>query len=101
MRKLVDEQLDEGSDVRLTTSTVYERIKRSNSSLNRKGKKLLEDSIERVLEVVKADMQGNEEESIEGDFEGLEEKTPVPVGLEHPSPRVMYMLREQGIKWSE
>lgn len=81
MRKLVDEQLDEGSDARLTVPAVYERIKRSNSSLNRKGKKLLEDSIERVLEVVKADMQGNDEaDSIEGDFEGLEEKTPVPVG---------------------
>ncbi|KAK2760906.1 hypothetical protein FQN54_002148 [Arachnomyces sp. PD_36] len=79
VRKLVDEQLDEGSDARLTVSTVYDRIKRSNSSLNRKGKRLLEDSIERVLEVVKGDMQGNDDgDSIEGDFEGLEEKEPVP-----------------------
>lgn len=82
MRKLADEQIDEGSEARLTAPVVYERIKRSNSSLNRKGKRLLEDSIERVLEVVKADIQGTDEaDSIEGDFEGLEEKTPVPVGM--------------------
>jgi ribosome biogenesis ATPase len=42
--------------------------------LNRKPKKLLEDSLERVLEVVKNDLFGDEEEeSVEGDFEGLEE----------------------------
>ena len=36
---------------------VYEKIKRSNSSLNRKSKRLLEDSIERVLEVKTQDVE--------------------------------------------
>lgn len=62
-------------------SSVYGHIKRSNSSLNRKGKRLLEDSIERVLEAINAN---DEAESIEGDYDGLEEKTPVPVGLNRP-----------------
>lgn len=73
--KLVDEQQSEGADLRLTVPTIYDRIKRSNSSLNRRSKKLLEDSIERVLDVVKADALYDEEsESVEGDFEGLEDK---------------------------
>lgn len=32
---------------------MYDRIKRSNSSLKRKSKRLLEDSIERVIAVIK------------------------------------------------
>lgn len=42
---------------------------------------MLEDSIERVIDVIKADE--DESDSIEGDFEGLEVKEdPPPVG--HP-----------------
>lgn len=54
--------------------TVYEKIKRSNSSLNRKSKKLLEDSIERVLAVLKEEAVGDDDDigSFEGDFGGLE-----------------------------
>lgn len=75
MRKIADDLHLEGENGRLTPWFVYERIKRSNSSLNRRGKKLLEDSIERVLEVVKTDALGDEEsDSVNGDFEGLEEK---------------------------
>ncbi|KAI1918594.1 Ribosome biogenesis ATPase rix7 [Ophidiomyces ophidiicola] len=79
VRKLVDEQQSEGSNFRLSVPTIYDRIKKSNSSLNRRPKKLLEDSIERVLDVVKTDVLDNvESESVEGDFEGLEEKEPRP-----------------------
>lgn len=73
MRKIIDDQPDSGR-IRLSAPAIYDQIKRSNSSLNRKPKKLLEDSLERVLEVVKSDVLGDDEEdSVEGDFEGLEE----------------------------
>lgn len=79
MRKIVDDQQLEGE--RLSVTLIYDRIKRSNSSLNRRSKKMLEDSIERVIDVIKADE--DESDSIEGDFEGLEVKEdPPPVG--HP-----------------
>ncbi|OJD21005.1 hypothetical protein ACJ73_07657 [Blastomyces percursus] len=75
VRKIADDLQLEGENVRLTPPFVYDRIKRSNSSLNRRGKKLLEDSIERVLEVVKTDVLGDgDSDSVNGDFEGLEEK---------------------------
>lgn len=74
VRKIIDDQPDGVDRVRLTTPVIYARIRGSNSSLNRKPKKLLEDSLDRVLEVVKSDLFGYEEEdSVEGDFEGLEE----------------------------
>ena len=54
-------------------STVYDKIKRSNSSLSRRARKLLEDSIGRVLEVLKQDAaNGDEVGSMEGDFDGIE-----------------------------
>ncbi|EAW07909.1 putative AAA family ATPase/60S ribosome export protein Rix7 [Aspergillus clavatus NRRL 1] len=79
VRKIIDDQ-PEGEKVRLSVSTIYDTIKRSNSSLNRKPKRILEDSIERVVEVVKTDVLGeDEEDSVNGDFEGLEEQAqPVP-----------------------
>ncbi|GAB1216003.1 hypothetical protein ATERTT37_005203 [Aspergillus terreus] len=43
-----------------------------------KPKRMLEDSIERVVEVIKADEIGEDEnDSVDGDFEGLEEEKPV------------------------
>lgn len=77
VRKIVDEQ-PEKEQMRLSVPVVYDTIKRSNSSLNRKPKKLLEDSLERVLEVVKTDVFGedDEDDSLEGDFEGLAEPPP-------------------------
>ena len=65
MRKLIDEQLlYQGRATPISVSTVYNGIKRSNSSLNRKSKRLLEDSIERVIAVINeqdpdADEDGN------------------------------------------
>lgn len=75
MRKIADEQQAEPGRTRLSTYNIYDSIKRSNSSLNRKPKKLLEDSIERVLEVFQSDILGDDEsDSVNGDFDGLEEK---------------------------
>lgn len=57
----------------MTVAAVYEKIKRSNSSLNRKSKKLLEDSIERVLDVVKQEEASDDDVgSMEGSFDGIE-----------------------------
>lgn len=74
MRKIIDDQPDEAR-IRLSVPAIYEQLKKSNSSLNRKPKKLLEDSLERVLEVMKSEgLCGDDEaDSVEGDFEGLEE----------------------------
>lgn len=60
---------------RLTISDVYETIKRSNSSLKRRSKKLLEDSIDRVLRVLEEER--DDSESVDGDFMGIEEPVPV------------------------
>lgn len=46
----------------LSVRTIYEKIKRSNSVLSRKSKVLLEDSIERILDVIHED-QAREEGS--------------------------------------
>lgn len=74
VRKIIDDEPEGVDKVRLTVPVIYARIRGSNSSLNRKPKRLLEDSLERVLEVVKTDLFGDEEEeSVEGDFDGLEE----------------------------
>jgi ribosome biogenesis ATPase len=71
VRKLADEQaqLEDGGK-RLTITAVYDTIKRSNSSLRRRSKKLLEDSIDRVLQVLKEEQ--DDSESLDGDFDGLE-----------------------------
>ncbi|KAL9634619.1 MAG: hypothetical protein Q9164_003988 [Protoblastenia rupestris] len=74
VRKLVDEQGQYGDRQRqrLSVPAVYEKIKRSNSSLNRKSKRLLEDSIERVLEVLKQDADSKSDDevgSMEGSFD--------------------------------
>ncbi|KAJ6089392.1 hypothetical protein N7467_004608 [Penicillium canescens] len=72
VRKIIDEQPETGR-IRLSVPAIFEVIKKSNSSLNRKSKRQIEDSLERVLEIVKADLGDDDEDSMEGDFEGLEE----------------------------
>ncbi|KAI9643924.1 Ribosome biogenesis ATPase rix7 [Ciborinia camelliae] len=75
VRKLADEQAQsQKGPKRLTISIVYDSIKNSNSSLKRRSKKLLEDSIDRVLLVLKEEQ--DESDSVDGDFEGLEEAAP-------------------------
>ncbi|KAL9601314.1 MAG: hypothetical protein Q9219_002609 [cf. Caloplaca sp. 3 TL-2023] len=81
VRKLSDDQLQygDGSIHRLSPSFVYEKIKKSNSSLNRKSKRLLEDSIDRVLDVLQEeDPSQNEGDSIEGNFDGLDKEGSPP-----------------------
>lgn len=57
----------------MSVQTVYEKIKQSNSSLNRKSKRLLEDSIERVLAVLKEETASDDDiGSIDGEFDGIE-----------------------------
>ena len=64
---------DDTKRLRLSVPSVHEKIKRSNSSLNRKSKKLLEDSIERVLGVWKEEADSQDEVgSIEGNFDGID-----------------------------
>lgn len=68
------EQYSNGEPLRLSVHTVYEKIKRSNSSLNRKSKKILENSIERVLAALKEETVSGDDDigTFEGDFGGLE-----------------------------
>ena len=74
VRKIADERSQYGDpESRLSFAFVYDEIKRSNSSLSRKPKKLLEDSIERVLETLEQDdEQDSPSESINGEFDGIE-----------------------------
>ncbi|TAQ88045.1 hypothetical protein B7494_g3610 [Chlorociboria aeruginascens] len=75
VRKLSDEQAQYPTGrIRLTVATVYDSIKHSNSSLKRRSKKLLEDSIDRVLLVLKEEQ--NDSDSLDGDFDGIEEPGP-------------------------
>jgi ribosome biogenesis ATPase len=83
VRKLADELLQstkEGPRKRLTVWAVYDRIKHSNSSLKRRSKKQLEDSIERALDVLKRDkLELDEDESLDGDFKGIVEEPKRPI----------------------
>ncbi|KAL8827222.1 MAG: hypothetical protein Q9191_003324 [Dirinaria sp. TL-2023a] len=75
IRSIADNQAQYGDSQpqRLSVPAVYEKIKRSNSSLNRKSKRLLEDSIERVLGFLKEEAaSGDEGASVEGDLDGRE-----------------------------
>lgn len=55
---------------RLSVALIYEHINKSNSSLKRKSKKLLEDSIARVLDVIKQDAVSEDEiSSVQGSFD--------------------------------
>ncbi|OBT55896.1 hypothetical protein VE04_05037 [Pseudogymnoascus sp. 24MN13] len=76
VRKIADEQAErEDGGKRLSTSIVYDSIKNSNSSLKRRPKKLLEDSIDRVLLVIKEE-QDDSEASLDGDFDGIADAAP-------------------------
>ncbi|KAK5190777.1 Ribosome biogenesis ATPase rix7 [Exophiala xenobiotica] len=65
VRKIIDERSQYGDpDTGLSFAIVYDDIKRSNSSLNRKPKKLLEDSIERVLDTIHQDAKDDSDEIV-------------------------------------
>lgn len=59
----------------LSSTLIYDEIRRSNSSLNRKPKKLLEDSIDRVLETIQRDNdQSDSEDAVELEDEKVKQK---------------------------
>ncbi|KAF2129202.1 AAA-domain-containing protein [Dothidotthia symphoricarpi CBS 119687] len=70
VRKYLDEKNE--SPLKLRVSTVYDYLHRSNSSLKRRPKKQLEDSIERVIDVMREDESSGEDEmaGFEGDLMG-------------------------------
>lgn len=56
VRKIIDERAQYGETTgRLSFAQIYDEIRNSNSSLNRKPRKLLEDSVERVQESIRLD----------------------------------------------
>jgi ribosome biogenesis ATPase len=72
IRKIADERTQYGdTSFRLSFALVYDEIKRSNSSLNRKNKRLLEDSIERVIETIEQE-NAADPVSVDEQFAGLE-----------------------------
>ncbi|EGD86610.1 hypothetical protein H112_05115 [Trichophyton rubrum D6] len=75
IRRLDEQHLEgTGEPLPLYTHILYDKLRRSNSVLNRRPKKVLEDSIERVLELLKQDRAAEDDaDIIEGDFDGLEE----------------------------
>ncbi|KAL9092306.1 MAG: hypothetical protein Q9165_004480 [Trypethelium subeluteriae] len=72
VRKIQDES-DRGPS-KLRTQDIYDTINRSNSSLRRKPKKLLEDSIDRVLTDLKQQDFEDDTHS-DGDLGGLEDRS--------------------------
>ena len=71
VRKYLDDRNE--SALKLRLSTVYDYIQRSNSSLKRRPKRQLEDSIERVIDVIREDEEPDDEDEdemaeLEGDF---------------------------------
>lgn len=78
VRKLYDEADENapgsGPRPKLTSTAVYDYIKRSNSSLKRRPKKPLEDSIERVLDVI---LEEQGDDSSDGEFGALALDDPV------------------------
>ncbi|KAL1841028.1 hypothetical protein VTJ49DRAFT_7459 [Mycothermus thermophilus] len=71
--KLEEQQEDDsGRRPRLTVGSVYDAIKRSNSSLARQKKRPLEDSIERVLAVRQQQVKVDEEEDSDDLLEAQE-----------------------------
>ncbi|MCJ1308384.1 hypothetical protein MMC25_002037 [Agyrium rufum] len=97
VRKFIDEldQFDDGRPTKISINGVYERIKKSNSSLNRRPKKQLEDSIERVLEVIKEEAPSDEDDlgDIEGEFDGI--------GIEEEIQRTSGLNRSIVDAWSK
>jgi ribosome biogenesis ATPase len=75
VRKYLDEKNE--SPLKLRITTIYEYIQRSNSALKRRPKKQIEESIERVIDVLREDESDDEEDEmaeIEGDFGNAQSK---------------------------
>jgi ribosome biogenesis ATPase len=92
-RKIIDERNQYQDETRpsqnLNFATVYDIIRASSSSLNRRPKKLLEDSIERVLETIQQDQESDSEDAIQ-----LEQE-------DHPRPKISNNLNRSIVgAWS-
>ncbi|KAH6850915.1 P-loop containing nucleoside triphosphate hydrolase protein [Chaetomium sp. MPI-CAGE-AT-0009] len=72
--KLEEEGSESGRKPRLAVGSVYDSIKRSNSSLARQKKRTLEESIERVLTVRKDQSKADEEEDSDDLLEAQEQE---------------------------
>ncbi|KAK3297652.1 P-loop containing nucleoside triphosphate hydrolase protein [Chaetomium fimeti] len=72
--KLEEEGGESGRKPRLAVGSVYDSIKRSNSSLARQKKKTLEESIERVLTVRKDQSKADEQEDSDDLLEAQEQE---------------------------
>jgi ribosome biogenesis ATPase len=72
--KLEEEVSESGRKPRLSVGSVYDSIKRSNSSLARQKKKTLEESIERVLTVRKDQSKADEQEDSDDALEAQEQE---------------------------
>lgn len=70
--QVVQKYLDDKgeSPLKLQVHTVYEYIQKSNSSLKRRPKKQLEDSIDRVIDVIRENESGDDEEDELAELEG-------------------------------
>ena len=90
VRKFADEQFENGSK-RLSVPSVYQFIKNSNSSLKRRKKPELENSIERVLQVLKEEQ--DDSDSLDGNFDGIEDEPPQ---LKVSESRVLQVLGSKG-----
>lgn len=78
VRKLIDDRTQYGNDSRLSFAQVYDEIRGSNSSLNRRPKKLLEDSLQRVLDSIRDDGRNEDGEDVEEDV--LDAPAPLQAG---------------------
>ncbi|KAL2195816.1 P-loop containing nucleoside triphosphate hydrolase protein [Corynascus similis CBS 632.67] len=70
----LEEEGEGGRKPRLTVGSVYDSIKRSNSSLARQKKRPLEDSIERVLAIRKEQSKADEQEDSDDYLEAQEQE---------------------------
>ena len=75
MRKIYDEHdlYGDGQQPPLTISSIYLKIKNSNSSLARQSKRILEDSIERAIDQIRGDEEDASEDSasIDDELDGV------------------------------
>jgi ribosome biogenesis ATPase len=95
VRKYLDDKGE--SSLKVRPSLIHDWIKQSNSSLKRRPKKQLEDSIERVLAVIQEDESGEDEmASIDGDFGEVEE----PRAKKQKSSSVDIMNRQIAAGWA-
>lgn len=100
VRKYLD--TSDESVVKLKSHTVYDHIKSSNSSLKRRPKKQLEDSIDRVLLVLQEDEDSEDETAeIEGEFADAGNDDAIKRKIEPEGGSLDFMNRQIVSAWSK